>query len=178
MSVRAISWVWENSSASGNDRLVLLAIADSAEHDGSNAWPSVRTIAKKCLLSERTVQRAIRALVSSGELIVEEQEGGGRFTPGNRRPNRYALTGVAERHPKAEDAPVGVTRRSTGVTDVLGKQAPGVTPVSPNPSFEQEHPSAADLALTGAPPEDKLDPEFVKAALARVASLRALKEVS
>lgn len=177
MSVRAISWVWEHSSASGNDRLVLLAIADSAEHDGSNAWPSVRTIARKCLLSERTVQRAIRALVASGELIVEEQEGGGRFTASNRRPNRYALTGVAERHPKTEEAPVGVTGQPTGVTDVQGKQAPGVTLLSPNPSFEQEHPSAPGLALTGAP-ADKLDPEFVKAALERVASLRALKETA
>lgn len=177
MSVRAISWVWENSSASGNDRLVLLAIADSAEHDGSNAWPSVRTIAKKCLLSERTVQRAIRSLVSAGELIVEEQEGGSRFTPGNRRPNRYALTGVAERHPKDFEAQAGVTGKKAGVTGVQGKQAPGVTPLSPNPSLELKHPSAPALDPSGEP-GDKLDPEFVKAQLAKVAELRHLKAVN
>jgi hypothetical protein len=39
MSVKVMSWVWDHSRAEGTDRLVLLAIADSAEHDGSDAWP-------------------------------------------------------------------------------------------------------------------------------------------
>lgn len=75
MSVRVISWVWERSRAEGTDRLVLLAIADSANDDGGNAWPSVATLAGKAKVSERTVQRSIRALVLLGEVSVDQNAG-------------------------------------------------------------------------------------------------------
>jgi hypothetical protein len=34
-----MTWVWQHSRADGNVRLVLLAIADSANDDGLDAWP-------------------------------------------------------------------------------------------------------------------------------------------
>lgn len=68
MSVRVQAWVWEHSQAEGMTRLVLLAIADSAEDDGSDAWPSFETLTKKCHCSESTVRRAIRRLEELGEL--------------------------------------------------------------------------------------------------------------
>ncbi len=55
MSVKVVTWVWEHSPVAGNERLVLLAITDSAEDDGRNAWPSVATLASKTRLDPRTV---------------------------------------------------------------------------------------------------------------------------
>lgn len=79
-----MSWVWEHSRARLNDRLVLLAIADQARDDGTDAWPSVPRLAAKAHVSERTVQRSIRALAELGE--IEIVEGGGRH-----RPNQYRV---------------------------------------------------------------------------------------
>jgi helix-turn-helix protein len=75
MSVRVMSWVWESSLSEGIDRLVLLAIADSASDHGGDAWPSVHTLARKAAVSERTVQRAVRSLVELGELEVRANAG-------------------------------------------------------------------------------------------------------
>ena len=120
MSVKVMAMVWDESESVGNARLVLLAIADSCDHDGTNAWPAVATIARKTLLSERTVQRKIKELIGMGEL---------RVVPGpshilwDRRPNGYevVLYGLSTCHPvpKAgrqveqnevtEDAPRGDT---------------------------------------------------------------------
>lgn len=70
MSVACQNWVWRYSKTTGNDRLLLLAIADCADDDGDNAWPSVETLADKATCSERTVQRRIQVLEETGCLTV------------------------------------------------------------------------------------------------------------
>ncbi len=47
----------------------------AASDDGNNAWPAVATIAEKTKVSERTVQRAIKALTLLGELRVDPNAG-------------------------------------------------------------------------------------------------------
>lgn len=138
MSVKVMSWVWDHSRAKGNDRLVLLAIADSAGHDGRDAWPSVATLAEKCQVSERTVQRSIKALAKLGELVIHVQAGGDERVRSDRRPNRYTVVmhGVANSRP-AEN---GVTEEAGRGVDLseAGRQSvqDGVTPVTPKPSSE------------------------------------------
>ncbi len=75
MSVRVMSWVWENSRSAGADRLVMLAIADAANDAGRDAYPSMTTIAKKARLDKRTAQRSVRNLQAMGELAVLENAG-------------------------------------------------------------------------------------------------------
>jgi len=75
MSIKVMSWVWENSQAGGTDLLVLLAIADHASDDGGNAWPSMDLLARKTRVSERTVRRSLRELESLGELATEPGTG-------------------------------------------------------------------------------------------------------
>ena len=91
MSVYATSWVWKHSRSEGTDRLVLLAIADSADHDGTNAWPRLSKVAAMVRVSTRTVQRSIASLVVMGELVVELHAGGAADADPRYRPNRYAL---------------------------------------------------------------------------------------
>lgn len=69
MAVEIMAWVFKNSKASPAAKLVLLAIAD---HQGERgAWPSERTLAKACNMSERSVRRKIAELVELGELEVQ-----------------------------------------------------------------------------------------------------------
>lgn len=69
MSVVVMSWVLKHSEESvPGRRLVLLSLADKADHDGTGAYPSVQTIANECRMSTRGVQYALRALEESGQI--------------------------------------------------------------------------------------------------------------
>jgi hypothetical protein len=68
MSGKVIGWVWDESQSSGSEMLVLLAIAEGANHDGTGSCFSAATVAKMTRLSERTVWRAIKSLLDSGEI--------------------------------------------------------------------------------------------------------------
>jgi hypothetical protein len=119
MSIRVMSDVWDLSESTGSARLVLLAIADSCDHDGTNAWPAIETIAKKTKVSRSTVQRAVKDLVGLGELRVVP---GPSHIRSDRRPNGYEIsfsrgfrltprdgTGCqSDTHGVSSDAPRGV----------------------------------------------------------------------
>lgn len=75
MSIEVMSWVWKHSKSSGTSKFVLLAIADNAWDDGTNAWPSITTISRKTGLSSRTVQRCIQTLCEMGELEWSDRPG-------------------------------------------------------------------------------------------------------
>lgn len=76
MSVKMMSIIWE-MDLPPTDKLVLLAVADWARDDGSYCWPSISTIAKKSGVSERTVQRTLRAAEQAGHLTRIEDRGKG-----------------------------------------------------------------------------------------------------
>jgi DNA-binding transcriptional ArsR family regulator len=84
VSIRVMNWVWEHSAAKGTERLLLLAIADAADDTGRNAFPSVDTLARKIVMSPRTVQRLVAKLEAGGLIEVERQLGG-------RDSNRYRI---------------------------------------------------------------------------------------
>lgn len=140
MSVRVMTQVWD-ADISTAEKMVLLIIADHANDDGTNAWPSVATIARKASMSERSVQRHIKSLESAGLLRVEQQAGGNAKMRNDRRPNRYDLI-ISALHEVTTR-----TVESDGVTDETSRgdkqsatgcqmEHDGVTPVSPNPSIE------------------------------------------
>ena len=71
MSIAVQTRVWQESQHKGSALLLLLAIADCCNDEGKNAFPSVRTLAKKTRQTERNVQLLIAKLQESGELSVE-----------------------------------------------------------------------------------------------------------
>jgi hypothetical protein len=146
--------VWDNSAVAGTELLMLLAIADQTNDDGTDAWPSVKNLAQRTRLNERTVQRVIQRLVTGGHLLVKE--GGGR------RRNRYSIlmtaptcpqpepdgrlsTAPAERHPR---------RSATGDTGDISEVAqlrhrtPGtaVSPVTSYPILSPSSPATPNAA--------------------------------
>jgi len=70
--------VFYGSEATGNDRMVLLAIADEAHDNGAGAYPSIKRIALKTKLTERSVQRCLRSLEVLEELIIIRPKKQGR----------------------------------------------------------------------------------------------------
>lgn len=90
MSIRLMSEVWRTKLPT-IEKMVLLVIADHANDEGTEAWPSQATIAAKASISVRTVQRAVNSLVSSGFLRLEKHAGGSANCRDDRRPHRYTM---------------------------------------------------------------------------------------
>ena len=85
MSVRAMAWAWRQQ-LSGPEKLVLMALADHADEDGI-CWPGNAHIARKCNLSQRSVQRHVKNLIDNGYMTAHR-----RFrNTGGQTSNRYAL---------------------------------------------------------------------------------------
>jgi DNA-binding transcriptional regulator YhcF (GntR family) len=61
MSVDVMSLVWKGGPSDRSQRLLMLAIADSANDDGF-CWPGTQLLAVKASMSVRTVLRSLRAL--------------------------------------------------------------------------------------------------------------------
>jgi hypothetical protein len=76
-----------HSDATGNDRLVLLALADEANDDGESCYPSLDRLAVKTRCNKRTVMRCIERLEAAGEVVVRRPE-----TNGRGHHNEYTLT--------------------------------------------------------------------------------------
>jgi hypothetical protein len=75
MSIKVMSWVWENGPADAVDRLVLLALADFC-NDTGDCWPSMDTIGAKACMTGRGARNVVRRLQAEGWISVAV--GGGR----------------------------------------------------------------------------------------------------
>lgn len=80
-----MNWAWRQA-LTPTLKLILMALADAADDQGV-CWPSVSTLAKKCTVSTRTVQRSLRVLIHSGLLIAETRQ----RRDGSSTSNRYRL---------------------------------------------------------------------------------------
>ena len=76
MSIAVMNWVWANSLTSGNERLVLLALADAClRYDGTGCRPLAATIARKASISDPTARRVTARLEADGHLAVHRGDG-------------------------------------------------------------------------------------------------------
>ena len=114
-------------------KLVLLCLADHASKDGTNAFPSVPTIAEQCGVDPRTVRRLIGALEVQG-LIRRGNQAAASGIPPQYRPTVWDLLIFASDVSPVtgpEVTPVTGPDLTSGVTSDLTS---GVTPVSPKQS--------------------------------------------
>ncbi len=82
MSVKIMGLVWD-ADLPRNEKYILLAYADHADHEGESIYPSVSRTAWKTGYEERMVQRITKQLVKSGILV--------RDGKGKRGTNRYRI---------------------------------------------------------------------------------------
>jgi hypothetical protein len=73
MSTRATAWVWEHSQSTGNDRLLLLALAAQADDNGRGPLPPHQQIANLCRFPNTNfITGCIFAVMDLGELDIGE----------------------------------------------------------------------------------------------------------
>lgn len=126
-----MSLVWE-MDLSTSEKMVLLVIADHADDEGRNAWPSMQTIARKASLSHRQAKRIVAALRDGGWIVVEEQAGGTREMRDDRRPNRYTVLPNGGTSASSRDVARGDIEDPRG--DICDSH--GGSPMTPKPSIE------------------------------------------
>ena len=79
MSWHFVSCVLNTTGIAASEKLVLIALADRANHrHGGAAWPSVRDLAQRTGLCERSVQRALRRLEHNDLVVPASNTIGGR----------------------------------------------------------------------------------------------------
>jgi hypothetical protein len=89
MSIECMAWALEQQGLEPVDKLVLLGIANHADRDGGNAWPSLTTLALYVGRGDQTVRRSIRELQKRGLVTVTVQ--GGSSKHGGYRSNLYQV---------------------------------------------------------------------------------------
>lgn len=145
MSVKVMTAVWEHGPKDSTQRFVLLALADHASDDGGNAYPSIETIATKCAMSERTVVRAINALIADGYLIRQRRQSTSnlyQIVLSMLVSDNLSLSNVTECHPVSD------TVSLSNVTDChLRGDTVSPKPSSNHPINHQGEPSGARTKL-------------------------------
>ena len=112
MSVRIMAEVFERYQHGGGEMLLALALADHADDNGTNIYPSIKNLAAKTRQSARTVQYQLRRMQEAGWLLLVGFGNGGRSKTTEYRISPLWLKG-------AEIAPIekGATDDIKGATD-------------------------------------------------------------
>lgn len=98
MSIALMTEVWKLDLQAPR-KMVLLALADNANDEGTNCYPSVGTIVEKCSMSERTVQGHLQALEETG--LIQRKERSGRSTHYTLNVERISALALARKREKA-----------------------------------------------------------------------------
>lgn len=121
---------------SSSDKLTLAALSTFADGDG-HCWPSIRAIAIRASLSERSVQYALRNLEAIGALIVEQRDG----DKGGNSSNGYWITGYDLAPGRVQSLHEGGAAIARG----------GVQPLHPNNTNKNRPIEHASTSTTKAP---------------------------
>jgi hypothetical protein len=84
MSIQAVAWALDQDLP-GKAKLILVSIANHADHTNGYCWLRTETIAKEASTPERSVYRYLGALVRNGYLRKEQRKG----KDGKQRANDY-----------------------------------------------------------------------------------------
>jgi hypothetical protein len=117
MSVKIMGQVWDldNEVIKREEKYVLLAYTDHADHEGRNMYPSIELICEKTGYKERAVQLITRSLEEKGFLIADGK--------GRNGTNKWRYGGGANF--------AGVQNNDDGGAN---RKVEGVHPVAPEPN--------------------------------------------
>lgn len=72
-------------------KLAIMSVANHANNEGGNAFPSYATLGDECGCSERSARRQVSHLIEAGWLEITERGCSGSGHGGVRRSNKYQL---------------------------------------------------------------------------------------
>lgn len=84
MSIKLMNVAWTVAIPNASAKIVLLALADHANDEGTSCFPQIETICKKCGLTYRGVTKILEQLKTNGQITVVS----GR---GRHRSNNYKV---------------------------------------------------------------------------------------
>jgi hypothetical protein len=115
MSWQAQAEVWPVEMSPSN-KLVALRLAWSADPQGSNIFPSTKTVAAECCIDRRTVRNALRFLEAEGFLVQVKGADPATWRPAEYRMDLQALR-LRASHPEGGEGvePEGLGSRTPGV---------------------------------------------------------------
>lgn len=152
MSIKVMSYVWDNSKAKGSELLLLLAIADHSADDGY-CWPTIDTLAHKTRLNKRSVMRLVQSLEDLGELYVVRSNRNNRYVVvmGKLQEDVDRILELRNEAAIGDKLSPDKMSRDTGVTsigdmDVTSIGDTGVTLIINEPSCnrQEENPTDSD----------------------------------
>lgn len=117
MSIKIMSWVWDNSPYEGSALLLHLALADYS-NDYGECWPSQTSLAAKARCSDRYVRTITNKMIADGYLeIVTESNG--------KSTHRYKLHARNSVPPRNSETPSPELRDTlTGTLSPKNRQEP------------------------------------------------------
>jgi hypothetical protein len=173
VSVRVMSDVWDLPIPT-SQKMILLSMADHANDEGCNAYPSIARLAHRCSLSERAVQYGLRSLESDGYLTMTRPAGQHRpasyqVNPGAQPLHPSAHLGVQHVHP-SESPGVQMTTSRGANDDARG------APVAPDPKRTVMNHPPKEVALRQCPSSFTLTPPRFEYGLAQGLTVEAIGE--
>lgn len=144
MSIQAVAWALEQEDIPARPKLVLVSLANHANHVDGYCWLKAETIAAEASCKKRSVYRFVGDLIRNGYVRKEHRRG----DDGKQRANDYWLTfnreptkWVSIGAPEGEDSATDDDESET--QDVVGETEPGAS-LSPGPGVVPQHPAEGD----------------------------------
>ncbi|WP_432215415.1 helix-turn-helix domain-containing protein [Streptomyces subrutilus] len=128
MALEPILWALHDSPVnSTTDRMLLAGLAEKADADGTNAFPSRRTLARIALCDVKTVQRRLACLTEQGVITLGDQAAA-RYIPAHARPKVYDLQIPASWYGPERLARVNADRAQRGLPPLTQETRPALPP--------------------------------------------------
>lgn len=147
MSIKLMSLIWQDHTGelTGIEKAILIKMADYAADNGTQIFPSVKTLALDTAFSEKTVRRAINTLIEKKRLTKTI-----RSRKAVHISNLYRINTAALQQAAPVNKPVnkrGITKEGTP------SQSVGVLP---------ERPEGTPSQTSNPPPNHHIDPPLAK----------------
>lgn len=148
MGFHATSWVLKRSEARGLQRLVLIVLANYANDETGECWPSLATIAEEAKTSQLQAKRVISALVKDGYIKRFVNAAPDSRIPDGRKPNLYRFKGGTPNVPPwLGEGAHGVAKGGPGTSTRGSAQR------TPNRSNQKKQPTRDGSAVTNPCPD-------------------------
>lgn len=161
MSVKASAAVWD-MDLPPNKKLILLALADHADHEGKNVYPGNDLLVKKTGLCKRQVQR-ILALLEKSRHIKKSSGGSGRSNKASYEINLIKGDIVSPFREEEKVTFRANKRRHFEQQKVTSDPLKGdISSIPPTPPYKENHhePKKNHVGTMRAPAREKLPKSF------------------
>ncbi|AYV32206.1 hypothetical protein EES41_36225 [Streptomyces sp. ADI95-16] len=138
--------------------MLLAGLAEKADSDGCNAFPSRRTLARIALCDVKTVQRRLASLVEQGVIVLGDQDVA-RYIPKQARPKVYDLQIPAAWYGPERLARVNQDRAHRGLPPLTNDNRAPLPPAPPRAQRSDKGKPRPGGGDSQSPPPGHPDPD-------------------